>query len=111
MGLWVLSMETLALVLSSALLALIIGIPTGILSAKNDVLYHLVKPSLDFMQTRITSYNVCYTKLLRLTWASTSSERDWGGITQAESPEWTPASSMCSMIAPMRTSFWSHTVV
>jgi glycine betaine/proline transport system permease protein len=51
MGLWALSMETLALVLSSALLALIIGIPAGILSAKNDMLYHLVKPSLDFMQT------------------------------------------------------------
>lgn len=36
MGLWTLSMETLALVLSSALLALIIGIPTGILSARED---------------------------------------------------------------------------
>jgi len=51
MGLWVLSMETLALVLSSALLALLIGIPVGILSAKNTTLYHVVKPSLDFMQT------------------------------------------------------------
>ncbi|AAM05544.1 TPA: proline/glycine betaine ABC transporter permease [Methanosarcina acetivorans] len=51
MGLWTLSMETLALVLSSALLALIIGIPTGILSAKNEVLYHFLKPTLDFMQT------------------------------------------------------------
>ncbi len=51
MELWELSMETLALVLSSALLALIIGIPLGILSAKNNILFHVVKPALDFMQT------------------------------------------------------------
>ena len=51
MELWDLSMETLALVLSSALLALIIGIPLGILSAKNNILFHVVKPALDFMQT------------------------------------------------------------
>lgn len=51
MGLWELSIETLALVLSSTLLVLIIGIPLGILSAKNTVLFHVVKPSLDFMQT------------------------------------------------------------
>lgn len=51
MELWELSMETLAIVLSSALLALIIGIPLGILSAKNNILFHVVKPALDFMQT------------------------------------------------------------
>ncbi len=51
MGLWGLSMETLALVLSSALIALAIGIPLGILAAKNEVVYHITKPVLDFMQT------------------------------------------------------------
>ncbi len=51
MGLWTLSMETLALVLSSTLLALIIGIPLGILSAKNTTLSRILKPVLDFMQT------------------------------------------------------------
>ena len=51
MGLWVLSIETLALVLSSALLTLVIGIPVGILCAKNEMLYHVVKPLLDLMQT------------------------------------------------------------
>ncbi|MBA1343652.1 MAG: hypothetical protein C5S52_08665 [ANME-2 cluster archaeon] len=38
-----------------------------------------------------------------------SGESDCGGITQAESPEWIPASSMCSMIAPIRTSVPSET--
>jgi glycine betaine/proline transport system permease protein len=51
MGLWTLSMETVALVLSSALVALIIGIPMGILAAKNETAFHVIKPVLDFMQT------------------------------------------------------------
>lgn len=51
MGLWNLSMETIALVLSSTLVALSIGIPTGILSAKNETIFHIVKPILDLMQT------------------------------------------------------------
>lgn len=51
MGLWRLSIETLSLVLSSALMALIIGIPTGIITAKNRSLFHAIKPVLDFMQT------------------------------------------------------------
>ncbi|AKB29038.1 Glycine betaine ABC transport system, permease protein OpuAB [Methanosarcina siciliae T4/M] len=51
MGLWTLSMETLSLVLSSAFFALLIGVPVGIISAKNDILGHIVKPLLDFMQT------------------------------------------------------------
>ena len=37
------------------------------------------------------------------TWASISWPRDIAGITQAESPECTPASSTCCMIAPIRT--------
>ncbi|MDK2834428.1 MAG: glycine betaine/proline transport system permease protein [Methanolobus sp.] len=51
MGLWRLSIETLSLVLSSALVALIIGIPIGIITAKNRSLFHAIKPVLDFMQT------------------------------------------------------------
>lgn len=51
MGLWKLSMETIALVLSSATVALFVGIPTGILAAKNETVFHVVKPVLDLMQT------------------------------------------------------------
>ncbi|WP_406670692.1 proline/glycine betaine ABC transporter permease [Methanolobus sp. ZRKC4] len=51
MGLWNLAIETLALVLSSALVALTIGIPLGILTAKNEFVFHIIKPLLDFMQT------------------------------------------------------------
>ncbi len=51
MGLWKLSMETIALVLSSTLVALLIGIPTGILSAKSETMFNIVKPILDLMQT------------------------------------------------------------
>ena len=51
MGLWVLSMETISLVITSAFLALIIAIPLGILSAKNEFAYHVIKPLLDLMQT------------------------------------------------------------
>jgi glycine betaine/proline transport system permease protein len=51
MGLWRLSIETLALVLSSAFMALLIGIPLGIIAAKNRSLFNVIKPALDFMQT------------------------------------------------------------
>ncbi|MCM1987359.1 ABC transporter permease [Methanococcoides seepicolus] len=51
MGLWVLSMETISLVITSAFLALIIAIPLGIVSAKNEFAYHVIKPLLDLMQT------------------------------------------------------------
>ncbi len=51
MALWSLSMETVALVLASAVVALAIGVPTGILAAKNETIFHIVKPILDFMQT------------------------------------------------------------
>ncbi|NOQ48840.1 MAG: ABC transporter permease subunit [Methanococcoides sp.] len=51
MGLWILSMETISLVITSAFLALIIAIPLGILSAKNEFAYHVIKPLLDLMQT------------------------------------------------------------
>ncbi|MDD3043183.1 MAG: proline/glycine betaine ABC transporter permease [Methanosarcinaceae archaeon] len=51
MELWELSMQTFALVLSSAFLTLLIGIPMGILCAKSELLYRLTRPLLDLMQT------------------------------------------------------------
>lgn len=51
MGLWVATMETLALVLSATIFALVIGIPTGILAAQHRAVENGVKPVLDFMQT------------------------------------------------------------
>lgn len=51
LGYWDLTMETLALVFTSALLSIVLGIPIGILSAKSTTLYRIVQPILDFMQT------------------------------------------------------------
>ncbi|WP_137596981.1 ABC transporter permease [Paucilactobacillus kaifaensis] len=43
--------QTLTLVLTSSLIALVIGIPLGILMAKNHTFEAIMKPILDFMQT------------------------------------------------------------
>lgn len=51
MGYWVATMETLTLVLASVLIALLIGIPMGIWSAKNNAVESTIRPILDFMQT------------------------------------------------------------
>lgn len=51
MGLWLPTMATLALVLASSLVALLIGIPIGIAMARSDLVDRLVRPILDFMQT------------------------------------------------------------
>ncbi|MFW5683766.1 MAG: ABC transporter permease, partial [Spirochaetota bacterium] len=51
MGLWALTMSTLALVLTSVFIALLIGIPIGIWASKNDAVWGAVRPILDFMQT------------------------------------------------------------
>jgi glycine betaine/proline transport system permease protein len=51
MGLWVESMETLALIGTSVIIALIIAIPVGIWSSKSDLAESVVRPILDFMQT------------------------------------------------------------
>ena len=51
MGLWKACMETLALVLASVLVALLLAIPLGIWSSKNDVVERAIRPVLDFMQT------------------------------------------------------------
>lgn len=49
--LWDASMETLALVIVSTLVALVIGLPLGILAANNDVAEMIIRPVLDLMQT------------------------------------------------------------
>ena len=51
MGFWEPTMETLALVITSVFIALLIGLPIGIWASKNDLVNHIVRPILDFMQT------------------------------------------------------------
>jgi len=51
MDLWAATMQTLALVLTATLLALLIGIPVGIWASKRDAVGRAVRPVLDFMQT------------------------------------------------------------
>ena len=50
-NLWTETMETLALVVTSTLIALIIGIPLGIWMSRSETVNHIVRPILDFMQT------------------------------------------------------------
>jgi glycine betaine/proline transport system permease protein len=49
--LWNQAMMTLALVISSTIVALVIGIPLGILAANNDSINSVIRVLLDFMQT------------------------------------------------------------
>lgn len=49
--LWEPTMETLTLVLVATTLAVLIGIPLGILAAISKIAYRLIMPILDFMQT------------------------------------------------------------
>lgn len=51
LGLWEAAMLTLALVLASAIVALLIGVPLGIISAKSRPVEAAMKPTLDIMQT------------------------------------------------------------
>lgn len=51
MGYWEQTMETLALILVSAAIALLIGIPLGIWAAKNNMAGKVMRPLMDFMQT------------------------------------------------------------
>jgi len=51
MGLWAETMDTMALIFTAVLIALLIGIPVGIWASKNDLVEKLVRPILDFMQT------------------------------------------------------------
>ena len=51
LNLWDLSMLTLALVITSTILALAIAIPLGIAAARSETLNAALRPVLDFMQT------------------------------------------------------------
>jgi glycine betaine/proline transport system permease protein len=53
-GLWVESMDLLALTLAAVLLALLLGIPLGVLAGLNATIHRIVTPVLDFMQTMPT---------------------------------------------------------
>jgi ABC-type proline/glycine betaine transport system permease subunit len=50
LGLWEASMQTLAMVLAAVLICLVVGIPLGIMIAKNRVVHAVILPLLDFMQ-------------------------------------------------------------
>ncbi len=49
--LWDHAMETLSLVLISALIAVLIGVPSGIMAARSRLFSAIIRPQLDFMQT------------------------------------------------------------
>jgi glycine betaine/proline transport system permease protein len=51
MGLWPSTISTIALVLISTVIAMMIGLPMGILSALYTSAYRIIMPILDFMQT------------------------------------------------------------
>ncbi|MFI7067479.1 ABC transporter permease [Kribbella sp. NPDC050124] len=51
MGLWDESMQSLAIVLVASLLAIAVGIPGGVLAAKNRHASSILRPALDAMQT------------------------------------------------------------
>jgi glycine betaine/proline transport system permease protein len=50
-GLWQETIETLALVIGSAVVAMGVGVPVGIAAAHREWLYKLLRPVLDLMQT------------------------------------------------------------
>lgn len=51
MGLWLTTMHTLALVITSGIFALVIGIPFGILAGEMNRVRTILRPVLDLMQT------------------------------------------------------------
>lgn len=50
-GLWEQLMNTFTLVLFSSIIAILLGVPLGILMSKNKIAEQIIKPILDFMQT------------------------------------------------------------
>jgi glycine betaine/proline transport system permease protein len=50
-GYWDLAMMTLAIIFASVIISLALGIPTGILMARSNILQSILKPLLDAMQT------------------------------------------------------------
>lgn len=51
MNLWEATMDTIAMAVVATALAALIGIPTGIVAARNALASNLIRPVLDFMQT------------------------------------------------------------
>jgi len=51
LGLWDATIESLALILSSVIITMLIGIPLGIWASQNDRVKQVITPILDFMQT------------------------------------------------------------
>lgn len=51
LGYWEHTMDTLALVLTSAIISIALGVPFGIMCAKDQRVQNIVTPALDFMQT------------------------------------------------------------
>ena len=51
LGLWTQTLETFSLTLTAAFIALLFGIPLGILAGKSDAVDNTARPILDFMQT------------------------------------------------------------
>ncbi|MCG8401915.1 MAG: proline/glycine betaine ABC transporter permease [Firmicutes bacterium] len=51
LNIWEPSMQTLSMVISATILALIIGIPMGIWTARSNTVHRITMPVLDFMQT------------------------------------------------------------
>ena len=51
MGYWNETMDTLSLVFSAVIFALLTGIPLGIWASKSDTAWRVLRPVLDFMQT------------------------------------------------------------
>ncbi|WP_421952632.1 ABC transporter permease [Pelagibacterium sp.] len=50
-GLWPETMTTLAMIITSVLFCAVIGIPVGILAARSNMTWKIVRPILDIMQT------------------------------------------------------------
>ena len=50
-GLWESSMETLALMLTSVIISVVIAVPVGIMAARNNAIDAILRPVLDMMQT------------------------------------------------------------
>jgi len=51
MGLWIPTMETLAMVIGAVFWCIVLGLPLGILAAKSSTAHRIITPILDFMQT------------------------------------------------------------
>lgn len=51
LGMWELSMDTLAQTIVAVILSILVGIPLGVLASRSDLFERLLKPVLDFLQT------------------------------------------------------------